>query len=255
MQRYIGKELIHFVGRSQVNDDKRYELLKKIIEEQLLKANLEYDNKTDNNEQKGIIRVTYNPNNPKYQDRIRSSCVCFCDIPVQDLKIHMRKYSCFGISFKKEFLVKRGVKPVFYFPIDAFRSEHHRLLVSPNTLDSYNIFDLISVGNKIAANFENDKTKYETDPENPNSVIKISQQFTFNDWFNELYLSLFYLLKPFKALENDESEENYYMEREWRSPIDIKFTLNDIHRIIIPEIYSNRLNNDFREYFGQITFS
>jgi Putative abortive phage resistance protein AbiGi, antitoxin len=43
-----------------------------------------------------------------------SRVICFCDIPVTDLAIHMTKYSRFGLSFLKPFLVRKGANPVLY---------------------------------------------------------------------------------------------------------------------------------------------
>jgi abortive phage resistance protein AbiGi (putative antitoxin) len=40
--------------------------------------------------------------------------ICFCDIPVTDLEIHMKKYSRVGLSFLKPFLVSKGANPVLY---------------------------------------------------------------------------------------------------------------------------------------------
>jgi hypothetical protein len=40
--------------------------------------------------------------------------VCFCDIPLDVLEIHVSKFSRFGLSFKKEFLLQRGANPVSY---------------------------------------------------------------------------------------------------------------------------------------------
>ena len=40
--------------------------------------------------------------------------VCFSDIPVPDLGIHMGKFSRFGLAFNKSLLIKRGANPVFY---------------------------------------------------------------------------------------------------------------------------------------------
>jgi ribosomal protein L24E len=40
--------------------------------------------------------------------------VCFCDIPIGDLGIHIKKYGQFGLAFKKSFLIERGANPVLY---------------------------------------------------------------------------------------------------------------------------------------------
>ena len=45
--------------------------------------------------------------------------VCFCDIPEADLGIHVRKYSRFGLGFKKAFLIEKGACPVFYVANDS----------------------------------------------------------------------------------------------------------------------------------------
>ena len=47
-------------------------------------------------------------------EAVYSRVVCFCDIPVTDLAIHMTKYSRFGLSFLKPFLISKGANPVLY---------------------------------------------------------------------------------------------------------------------------------------------
>ena len=54
--------------------------------------------------------------------------VCFCDIPVEDFEIHMKKYSRFGLAFSKRFMIGKGANPVFYI---ANNSQLH--LSSPLT--------------------------------------------------------------------------------------------------------------------------
>ena len=50
---------------------------------------------------------------------IQPVIVCFCDIPISSLKLHMGKYKQFGIAFLKPFLVAQGANPVFYLVNDA----------------------------------------------------------------------------------------------------------------------------------------
>jgi len=47
-------------------------------------------------------------------EMLKYQVVCFCDIPKDDLHLHVSKYSKFGVSFQKEFLIDRGACPVFY---------------------------------------------------------------------------------------------------------------------------------------------
>ncbi len=50
---------------------------------------------------------------------IAGASVCFCDIPIADLAIHIQHYSSFALAFRKEFLIQRGASPVFYVARDA----------------------------------------------------------------------------------------------------------------------------------------
>jgi hypothetical protein len=62
-------------------------------------------------------------------------------------------------------------------------------------------------------------------------------------------------VKFFDASKSDDSEENFYMEREWRTPYYVHFEINQICRIILPRAFSGRFRNDIPTYTGQITFS
>lgn len=107
-QRYISNELTHFVGRG-LEEEAQYFLLLKILNSGWLThpphtpnisggLSVETHGKISSNNM-------YNPQS-----------VCFCDIPVSDLAIHMQKYSRFGLSFGKDFIVSKGGAPIFYIP-------------------------------------------------------------------------------------------------------------------------------------------
>jgi len=106
MQRYVSTELSHFVGRGQA-EEQQFKLLLDILRTGWL---------------------TYAPHDPTQprmarldfsrpistDEAIKYQVVCFCDIPDTDLAIHVKKYSKFGLAFKKTFLIARGACPVFY---------------------------------------------------------------------------------------------------------------------------------------------
>src|SRR5687767_7811114 len=65
--------------------------------------------------QKGsVLQLTSVPGSISTREMYKGTVVCFADIPVSDLEIHMRKYGLVGISFLKTFLLQRGANPVFY---------------------------------------------------------------------------------------------------------------------------------------------
>jgi hypothetical protein len=45
------------------------------------------------------------------------------------------------------------------------------------------------------------------------------------------------------------------MEREWRVLEDVRFSLADVERVILPREYSGRLRADLPGYSGQLSFS
>lgn len=110
-QRYISHELTHFVGskfrksKNKSKEDRQYELLVRILGEGWL-----YNPKVG-------VSLVINPNAKISQNEMYSpQMVCFSDIPVEDLTLHITKYSSFGISFDKDFIVQQGGVPMHYIP-------------------------------------------------------------------------------------------------------------------------------------------
>lgn len=118
LQRYVSRELTHFVAKDLRNEpDRQYEILVKILKEGLLRPR-----SPDPPGQAGESSIRFaDPevlsNNPN--EMINPRVVCFCDIPVADMHIHMMKYGKFGLSFLKSFLVKKGANPLFYVAQNA----------------------------------------------------------------------------------------------------------------------------------------
>src|SRR5688572_18692968 len=103
-QRYISKELTHFVGRGK-DERAQYLILINVLRSGLLTP------RPDNPSEGNMSQVHADAllsDESMYLGRV----TCFCDIPLADLEIHMSKYSRFGLAFDKQWLVSRGANPV-----------------------------------------------------------------------------------------------------------------------------------------------
>jgi len=106
-QRYISSELTHFAGVHEKDKNSQYQILTKILKDGRLRPK-QWPPKVQRNLAQGVKLSS----NKLYL----SDVVCFCDIPVQDLRIHTSKYTVFGLSFEKDFVVRQGGVPVYYIP-------------------------------------------------------------------------------------------------------------------------------------------
>lgn len=235
MQRYISKELTHFVGRN-LREDEQYNILLKIIKEKCISYPPHKTKEKDCTRDSVIVRSKFSSNN-----MIVPGMVCFCDIPIDDLGIHISKYSHFGLSFQKAFLIEQGATPVFYVEKNSVvrnkptktktRSEYFDQMVEEYINNCNNYLKCLDDLHKI-------KPK-------PKECVDISS----------FMLDLLRYIKFFDANIPDDDKDNYYMEREWRSPYYIYFEVEDICRIILPKSYSKRFKGDMPGYVGQIIFS
>jgi len=191
--------------------------------------------------------------------------VCFCDIPVRDLFVHMQKYSKFGLSFPKGFLAEKGANPVSYVvktqinPLDmpkyevlcmdvedkpCFHSNAHMLRTSEKK-------PRVEVLDMMMKKFNGFIAKLENSEEQPSGEIQVmlSQIHYF------LNYQVFAFVKVFDCNLPDTDKNNYYMEREWRILHHVKFQLDDVYRVMLPRLYSKRFRKYLPDYGGQITFA
>ncbi len=261
MQRYVSKELTHFVGKG-LSEEEQYITLIKILNEGWLTS-------PPHNPLVGgnLMRSSAFPisSNRKY----RPQCLCFCDIPVNDLNIHIKKYSPFGLSFLKSFLVAQGANPVFYI---ASNSSAQKILTDISKIREKNL-DTVKDFKTFGPGIFYDKTtrsQYFDDMIDEyhklfDTIFKIISQEReipsvsedmkrFLNLRRFLEFHIFAFLKFFDSNKSDEDIENFYMEREWRLIDNLKFNLNDVYRIILPEKYAERFREDMPKYRGQITF-
>jgi hypothetical protein len=174
----------------------------------------------------------------------RGSFVCFCDIPLSDLGLHIWKYGRFGLAFTKAFLLELGATPVMYVPTTG----------RPAILPWWNYGRGRVASN--AASFDAFWKHYkELDEFAKNQICEPRLSRSIGRVMQFLDSHVLSHLKFFDPSVADWEEENFYMEREWRISGDVEFDLQEVRRIIIAESYARRFRRDFPEYSGELMFS
>jgi len=244
LQRYVSQLLTHFVGRNVKPDEDQYQLLLRILKSGWLLSSAMANEKPEslpNRVKQTSFSYPLDISSSDLNSVFISDVVCFADIPLADLHLHMQKYSLFGISFKKEFLIKKGASPVFYISsdsIDMSEREANLDTVFRNELQNYL---------KLSTDFQN-------------SVSGLGRQFTSSET-SQFKFQMFFLkhflcfLKFWKSSKDDLDPDNYYLEREWRIFGGFNFTLDDVERIIIPRQFSKTLKTNIPDFNNEVVFS
>ena len=110
-QRHVSPELTHFVGKGLAEDEQYSVLVNATRKTGWLKHDPTDPTPNESLKSQSLVGGS-RPRDDT--EAVYSQVVCFCDIPVTDLEIHMNKYSRFGLSFLKPFLVDKGANPVLY---------------------------------------------------------------------------------------------------------------------------------------------
>ncbi len=248
---YVSDELTHFVGRSLPDHHSRYALLREILRTGWLKASHRDELGP------GFVGHSDGGKTLSGNEAIKCTSVCFCDIPVAALGIHMKKYSPFGIAFAKRRMLYSGATPVHYL---ARNASHRGVGIGPRTAGEW-----LDQLRKEIQSFGHDLGKYVASHDgHPRFLYKLSPPDTpqghrlmgqFSALENDLEFRVFGQLKFFSVGLAADDPDNFYMEREWRVPEGFAFCLDDIARIIVPGEYADRLRTDLPDYAGPITIA
>lgn len=147
-QRYVSEELTHFVGRGLPNNEAQYSLLVNDI----LKGKALKHSPVNREPEELLERGSFTSRSPgpisTVGEMYETPYISFCDIPVTVLEIHMAKYSRFGLSFRRPFLIKKGANPIFYiannsqavgFGLEQTMSDVRQLRVPRRTVFEQNV--------------------------------------------------------------------------------------------------------------------
>lgn len=239
VQRYVSSELTHFVGRKFIpNENAQFDLLVSILKSGLLTS--------DPGKKMGWSITISFEHSVSTNLMVTPYAVCFCDIPLEDLSIHIAKYGRFGLAFEKSFLTSKGANPVWYIAKNSV-TEHRAALPNPKATKPYprkqmprsTYYDL------AAGRFQG------FGPDNL-TADEATDLADFRAFFEAEVLAF---MKFFDHTMSDEDAENYYMEREWRVVGQATFELKDVSRIILPREFSGRLRDELPDYSGQVSFA
>jgi len=253
---YVSEELTHFVGRKLQTEAKQFQLLLTILRTGWLQASYSVEFGP------GIVLMADGSKPLTSNEAVRATTVCFCDIPFDDLKIHMAKYSRFGLAFAKRFMLSRGASPVFYVAQNAAPPE--RPGIGPKTLgDQFNLLrrevtelcnhmqtyaDSLNQGGKIGDTGE--RLTFKHAPPGTPEVLRILGKL--NALASDLDGMVFAHLRFFDGGLSEDHGDNLYMEREWRKVGGLAFALKDVSRVILPMGFASRFRTDLPGYRGQI---
>jgi abortive phage resistance protein AbiGi (putative antitoxin) len=182
--------------------------------------------------------------------------VCFCDIPVEDLHIHIAKYGSFGLTFSKQFIAARGGAPVFYLPRGTrLRDQPRPIPDETRGLSGSDLHDALFEEVSLSDLYDR------VVPTFPEVILHAMMMNGFPEHARLHELLQFFARRFFsyvkffdESLEDNDSK-NFYMEREWRVVDNVPFHLNDVRRVIIPWAYASRLRAEVPDFYGQVTFA
>lgn len=170
------------------------------------------------------------------------SQACFAEIRAEHLDIHIAKYGHFGIGLGRELVTKFGARPVIYIP-------------THNT--DWQGIDGKSVLKDVEAIYRG-FLRHVVEPRNFKDHIERThgvepatedEAISAMDALIKRYFLAY--MKPFQSDLDENHERYFYAEREWRSPINVRFERRDIRVVIVHPNYLGRFVQDQPELADQ----
>lgn len=142
--------------------------------------------------------------------------VCFCDIPLSQIKYHTKNYGCYAIGMTKEWAQKEKISPVVYTYKNALTTESlNSILAHINTNSPFSIEPTYKNENEIDSEIlKKTFEKHIKGISHFDNFIKFIKPYKGKVWRDEIW---------------KENEITFYNEREWRYvPTNAFFEANNI---------------------------
>lgn len=238
-QKYISSTLYHFVGRNADGKEACFEILRKVLDEQVLKFD-------PLGKYPDAVPTFLNETIESFGEISNIPAVCFCDIPFTELAIHTDKYSKYGLGFKKDALLPKGVRPIWYIPKGGYSA-----IATSESIESRfpkelkQLFETTStVIRKLWEDVPDstiEKNQLSADPEVQRCLELLNSTHFF------LLAEIAWYFKFYDSSLSNEDPKNYYFEREWRKVNgNVDFEYDEIEEIVIPtKDYVPNLNDAY----------
>lgn len=247
---YVSNELTHFVGGGLKTEQEQFQLLVKILRTGWLRPSHREEFGA------GFTLMADTRKCLSSNEEVRATAVCFCDIPADCLRIHMKKYGRFGLAFTKKYMLSRGASPVFYVAADAAPPPEPG--VGPRTpgqkFDQLYAelqalcFEMTEFARTRIPQTGTEMITFKHSPEGTPNELRILGKL--NAIAHDLDSMVFAHLKFFRGRLGEGDKKNYYMEREWRKVGGLGFTLQDVYHVILPTSYKTRFKELVPDYTG-----
>jgi hypothetical protein len=158
--------------------------------------------------------------------------VSFCDIPLSQVKNHIKSYGSYGIGLSREWAKRNGLNPVLYIEKNSVLAEHTFDVLYDKILDNKKVEDLTETELALADFFRYTKN-YEGELKRSGKLI--NENYRFSDEREWRYCPEKEVLKKSPYII-DKHEDYIKNKAKYNSPISnlrLKFTPDDITYIII----------------------
>lgn len=229
---------LHFVGRSHPTDhDANWNTLQSVLRAGCI-SHPPHENGW------GSTRYTLRPGSRLAEgELIVPTITCYCDIPIESIRVHASKYGCFGVAIDREYLVKYGARPVTYVPLhpEDRRGPFGATMLADHQAVFDRLHQRVSFGVPDA---ERRRTLGEA-PDSIDDLLVALNQILAKD--------VLAFIKPFDSTLDDHHENNYYMEREWRKFGNLVFEPDHVKHVVVAAGFGTIAAEAFPCYATRIT--
>lgn len=190
--------------------------------------------------------------------------VCFCDIPIDLIEKHTNRYGKYGIGLSKKWGTENGITPVAYIlakkelskcqysKIEKIEDEDRTLMVNKLLRLQNTITDMAQQLDLIANMLKNEHfINYMYNKDIKKDITQLTIYGKFRENLKRVGFDFWSFFGYFRIYIDDNTEDLYYDEKEWRYIVEFENEYFDNRIIVNPEIvekYINKYNSNIDKF-------